>query len=127
MLKLKMGFAKFIILIHLFTHGLSCSLSSVYKDIDRQLIVREQLKQFFESKYTIACGDAYYEARYLLPPAAHFKKDIEKLFVEYGEFLNNYQDLEIILKSLNYLKNPEFESWKEEWDKNGNKTDILID
>ena len=106
---------------------LCCSLSSLYKDIDRQLIVKEHLSNYFEFKYSLVCTEALKEAKYLLPPANHFKKDIKKLFIEYGNNLNTLEELEIILKSFDYLKIEEFRLWKEEWDKYGNQTDILIE
>lgn len=120
-------FSAFKILCLFFSLSLGCDLTSLYKDSDRITIVKESLLDYFESQFKKVCDEAYSKVRYLLPPANYYKKDIKKLFIEYGKPLNSLEDLETILKSFDYLKIQGFRLWKEEWEEHGNHTDLLFD
>jgi hypothetical protein len=95
--------------------GDECSLGNLYKDFETQLILREHLSNLFEDKYIRVIRAAGEEAPYLTSPAKHFKKDIRKFFIEFGENLNNCHELETILEKLNYLEIDEFRHYKEDF------------
>ena len=103
----------------------SCNLESLYKDSWRQAVVRMRLSELFEDKFPELLEQTKPHKRYLIPPANHFKKDIKKLFIEFGKDLDTVHDLEIILKSLGYLQTPLFKAYKEDIEKFG--TDLVID
>lgn len=103
----------------------SCNLESLYKDSWRQAVVRVRLSDLFEAKFPGLLEQTRPRKRYLIPPAERFKKDIKKLFIEYGKDLDTVHDLEIVLKGLNYLQVPLFKAYKEDIEKFG--TDLVID
>ena len=93
----------------------NCSLGNLYKDFETQLVLREHLSNLFEDKYLKVIRAAGDEAPYLTSPAKHFKRDIRKFFIEYGENLNTPNDLETLLEKFNYLEIDEFRHYKEDF------------
>ncbi len=102
-----------------------CTLDLLYKDQTRQSLVRARLSNLFDFKFAEAIEEVRLHARYLIPPANHYRKDLKKFFIEYGQQFNDYHDLETQLKSLNYTQIPLFKAYKEDVEKFG--TDLIID
>ena len=98
-----------------------CTLENLYKDSHTQRMVRNRVTHYFEYKFAEVIKDSLDKAKYLVLPAQHFKKDIKKLFVKYRRNFNNYEDLELILKGLNYLSFPVFKANKENIEKFGSE------
>ena len=105
--------------------GELCKLETLYKDETRPAIVKSSLSSYFNAKFLEIVEDTKPHKRYLIPPANHFKKDIKKLFIEYGRRFQSVEDLEIILKGFNYTRIPLFKAFKEDVEKFG--TDLVID
>ena len=103
----------------------SCTLEELYKDRPRQSLVRTRLAEIFEHKFRHAIEESRTHSRYLIPAAEHFKKDLKKFFIDHGEALHGKEDLEILLKRLNYTRIPLFQAYKEDIEKFG--TDLIID
>ena len=102
-----------------------CSLENLYKDSTRQTSVRELVAELFEQNFSAVLQESRDKAPFLVPPAVHFKSDLKKLFVEYGQPLSTYEDLDISLKSLNYLRVALFKAYREDFEdlkKNGSVT-----
>lgn len=96
-----------------------CALFTLYKDPSVQRVVRRRLSDIFELKFAQTKEEARTEAPYLVPAANHFKSDIRKHFIDYGYDLKDYADLDIILKSLNYLSIEVFKEYKRYLEKFG--------
>ena len=70
----------------------NCSLSSVYDSEDIKFAIHQQV--ILEAKKS---------SPYLVNPANHFRRKIKRDYIEEGLPLETIEDLEIALKSFNYL------------------------
>lgn len=101
-----------------------CSLEKLYKDIDVQLVLREHLSNLFENKFIHVVNSARRTSPYLIVPAHHFKRDLKKYFIEFGEPFNTTDDLEKLLKRFKFLEIPEFRLAKHDHDL---RKDFIVD
>ena len=94
----------------------NCTLSDVYGFSNTREVVYDKLNDFFKFQFEKAIEEASKQSNYLVPPAKHFIREIRKTFIEEGTPLDSVQDLELILKSLNYLNFKNFRQIKLEHD-----------
>ena len=81
----------------------NCSLTTLYND-DRYTIAYKAIDDYYENVLKSVLKEADINAPYLIEPYNHFAFDIQKYFIEEGENLNSYEDLEILLKKLNCIQ-----------------------
>ena len=93
-----------------------CTLEKLYKDSHRQMVVKELLTSLFEHQFSLVLQESHDKAPFLVPPAVHFKRDLRKLFVEYGHNFSTYEDLDIELKGLKYIEVPLFKAYREDFE-----------
>ena len=123
--KTDMEYRTFILLLSLALVASECSLENLYKDSKRQNLIRKHLSTQFELRFSEVLLEARDQAKYLVPPAVHFKKDLKKFYVEFGLELESYVDLDIALKGLKYIDIPLFKAYREDvetFGKNGSHT-----
>jgi len=97
---------------------LNCSLSSLYKGQTHQ-IVYSRLLVYFEQIFDTLLSKAAKDSPHLVSPARFFEDRIKDYFIEDGLKLENLEDLDTVLKKLNYLNIPHFKKAKKDFEKHG--------
>src|SRR5882757_8674220 len=95
---------------------LNCSLSSLYKGQTHQ-IVYARLAVYFEQIFDKVLSEAAKQSPHLVSPARYFEDRIKDYFIEDGLKLENIEDLDSVLKKLNYLDIQHFKKAKKDFEK----------
>ena len=96
-----------------------CTLRKLYPSVEERFVAYQGLNELFKIKFVKVKKEALAFSPYLVDPADYFENEIKTKYIDEGHRLETIEDLEIILKELNYIKFKDFRDQKRKFDQNG--------
>ena len=100
-----------------------CTFRKLYQSTEERFVVYQGLNELFKQRFTKLLKEAKAFSPYLVEPAKFFENNIKDKYIDEGYKLESIEDLEIILKELNYIKFKDFREEKRKFDQAGGKAE----
>ena len=97
----------------------NCTFRKLYQSEEERFVVYQGLNELFKIRFAKVVKEAKAFSPYLVEPANFFENNIKDKYIDEGYKLECIEDLEIILKELNYIKYKDFRDQKRKFDSEG--------